>query len=243
MLWHPLDGAFERINRAGEHLKELELAVLDFTQDVHDAVVVQFEGNPPHKPIFHTPQLLPPPRLKILIGEICNNLRSALDYLVYELARLDSGAIQDGTQFPIEDTPTAFQKASKNRLKGINASHVAAIEKSQPYNGCHWTKVLKDISNPDKHRHLTITSHGGWITIDPPGSTLPSTHVPPISSIRRVVLPDGIEVTVQLTTCFAVMVPMEQPVGFPAALTVQGTLQQLKAEVAHLLQAFKPEFK
>jgi hypothetical protein len=87
-------------------------------------------------------------RLPILVGEIAYNLRSALDYLVFELARLDTGIEQSGTQFPLEDTPEGFQRNLKRgRLIGLNAAHIAAIE-----------GMLRDLSNPDKHRHLIKAS-------------------------------------------------------------------------------------
>ena len=41
----------------------------------------------------------------IRVGEVCYNFRSALDYLIFELAKLDSGVEQGGTQFPIMDSP------------------------------------------------------------------------------------------------------------------------------------------
>ena len=53
-----------------------------------------------------------PAMLGILIGETIYNLRAILDYLVYELAILDSGQIQKGTQFPIEDTESEFDSQS-----------------------------------------------------------------------------------------------------------------------------------
>jgi hypothetical protein len=241
---HPLDGAFERINRAHEHLVELERVVHGFTQDHHDAVVVQFNANPPYDLVFHTPQLFPYPRIGILTGEICYNLRSALDYLIYELARLDSGAIKNGTQFPIEETREGFQGRRRVYLSGINPDHVLLIEGLQPYNGCRWTRALKDISNPDKHRHLTAANYGGWIAADRPGITFPPTGFPEtqISSTRRVAHPFGIEMDIHLITSFTVQIPMEEPVNFPATVSVQGLLQYLKAEVARLLETFKPEF-
>jgi hypothetical protein len=82
----------------------------------------------------------------IRIGEVCYNLRSALDYLIFELAKLDSCAEQSGTQFPIIDAKEDFEGRGKriflkegiNLLKGINLAHVAAIEQLQPCNGCQW---------------------------------------------------------------------------------------------------------
>jgi hypothetical protein len=73
---------------------------------------------------FPDPDILIP----ILIGEIAYNLRSSLDYLVFELARFDSGAVQDNTQFPIDDTPKKFKGHIASRLKGLCPTHIAAIE-------------------------------------------------------------------------------------------------------------------
>jgi len=72
--------------------------------------------------------------LGILVGEVIYNLRAALDYLIYELAFLDSFKIQEGTQFPIEDTKRRWQVAAFGtkkrpaRLVGISGRHKAAIE-------------------------------------------------------------------------------------------------------------------
>jgi hypothetical protein len=43
-------------------------------------------------------------------------------------------------------------------LKRLSAAHVAAIEKLKPYNGVDWTKWLVIVSNPDKHRHLIVST-------------------------------------------------------------------------------------
>jgi hypothetical protein len=48
----------------------------------------------------------------IRVGEVCYNFRSALDYLIFELAKLDSGVEQGGTQFPIMDSPKDFTAAA-----------------------------------------------------------------------------------------------------------------------------------
>src|ERR1700680_4335876 len=147
---HPLDGAFERINRAEKHLADLKGMVETFGKDYLDAVDIELHSEPPHYPHQKwppPPSRRPQPLISILIGEICYNLRSALDYLVYELAILDSGTIQDGTQFPIDNTPQKFSGHKRSMLKGLSLKHIAAIEGLQPYSGIAWTKILRDISN------------------------------------------------------------------------------------------------
>jgi hypothetical protein len=100
----------------------------------------------------------------VIVSAIIHHMRAALDYLVYELAREDSAGIaQDGTQFLIEDVKTdpenpkrGFDYRARIYLKGLSPAHVDTIEQLQPYSGVPWTKALRDISNPDKHRKLTV---------------------------------------------------------------------------------------
>jgi hypothetical protein len=155
-LKHPLDGCFERIRRASEHLASLK----DLVEQIHfmqvHALGIELDPKPPHliKEVRMPAETYMGMRLPVLIGEIAYNLRSALDYLVFELAKLDSGSEQSGTQFPIEDDPSRFEGNVSRFLKGVNSRHVAAIERLQPYNGCDWMGRLRDLSNPDKHRHF-----------------------------------------------------------------------------------------
>lgn len=120
--------------------------------------------------LFQTPKFTVPdppplnPKWAIYMGEAIYNLRAALDYLVYSLAYLDSGSEQKGTQFPIVDSPEDFQRLLNSRktpLSGVSNVHVAALEGLQPYPGRDgldslWLAQLRDFSNPDKHRRLTI---------------------------------------------------------------------------------------
>jgi len=167
----------------------------------------------------------------VLIGEACYNLRAALDYLVFELAREDSGQPQDGTQFLIEDTPEQFARRKDANLRGVKCAHIAMIEALQPYKGCEWTKTLRTISNPDKHRHLTVTmSHRmGFVKF--------FTSPPIVQSegpVRRARF-RGSDVYVQY--------PVSVIVLFPDGGGVLKTLHILQAQVAETLEAFKPEFK
>lgn len=105
-------------------------------------------------------------RISITMGEIAYNLRSALDFTVYELAVIGTGGPVKGTQFPIEDTSAAFQMRVTGRdkkgkqirngyfLKGVPPQAITLIRDLQPFAGCAWTRELRELSNPDKHRHL-----------------------------------------------------------------------------------------
>lgn len=227
---HRLDGAHQRIDRAEEHLNEVRLRCEAHGQAIRQTVAIE------RKPAtFRFPdgrevqgvlgqlsgQLGPvPDRVSILVGETIYNLRAALDYLVYELALCDAGEVRFGTQFPIESTEKGFVRRRPNYLNGVSQAHIAAIKWLQPYKGCNWTARLRDISNPDKHSHLTILASP--IRLSPaPGST------------QRIIAGEAVDVESDVSVL----------VAFSDGTPVVETLEQLLASVAQTLQAFDPDFK
>ena len=164
---HPLDGAFERVVRAGEHIDDLLRRIKELTRTSEQNVLDGLDLRPSQIKLDTlilplAPQILPfpvPPRYSILVGETFYNLRAALDYLVYELARHDAGSLKEHTQFPITASPNDFPSERKSRLRGVNERHVAAIEALQPYpdrKENEWLADLQRLSNPDKHKSLTV---------------------------------------------------------------------------------------
>lgn len=165
---HPLDGAYLRIERAKQHIADLAARESEFRAAYKKDLVVQFDAATEVARIVLKRDV--PPIFSVITGEAAYNLRAALDYLVAELSKLDSGKIRGGTKFPIEDSPKSFwgkvrgrtiqgckRTADRNPLKGLSDLHVAKIEGLQHYNGHAWLKTLREISNPDKHRELTVT--------------------------------------------------------------------------------------
>jgi hypothetical protein len=158
---HPLDGAHLRCERADIHLTEAQKLLRVWEAQCVDNIVTDDDGNAISFGAWPEVPLLMP----LVISDAVHNLRAALDYVVFELAREDSGQIQHGTQFLIEGVPSdatdkrrGFKPKSKKCLAGFNQRHIDAIEALQPYNGTTWTETLRDISNPDKHRQLTVLS-------------------------------------------------------------------------------------
>ena len=240
---HTLDGAFARINRAKEHVAELKRIADAFGQAYHDAIWVEAKPEHPGLLDFWPPDPFPiPEEISIVVGEICYNLRAALDYLVYELARLDSGCIQNGTQFPIEYKKKHFDRNSPQKLKGLNPSHVTAIELLQPYRGCDWTATLKEISNPDKHRELTKRAYGGAVwqdDIDEIRSSFDAGAADAeVRTMRQVYGPGGTKADVQLVSSMPIQISVKKDL-FP----VVQTLRVLQSQVADALEAFKREFQ
>ena len=174
-------GAYAKVDRAGEHLKTLDTALTRWRKTSRHSL--QGKTDPDSGAyVFNAKPGAPPPRIGVLVGDVVSNLRPALDYLVFALAALDSGKAQDGTQFPITSTSKLFEaELRKGRLRGLSDPHVAAIKKLQPHDGRNkWAAILRDISNPDKHRHLNVLateSGGGFEIIYPEGTKPPQRKV------------------------------------------------------------------
>jgi hypothetical protein len=233
---HPLDAAFARLKRAQEHFASL----LDRAALRERAQVNAFGLNPnPNEPKQIALDVGPGIKLPIdfmfaiLVGEICYNLRAALDYLVYELAIRDSGGMKR-TQFPIEKNAAAFAARRKpgNFLDGINNAHVATIEKLQPYMGCTWTADLQDLSNPDKHRTLVGISGKHNVQLDTSDSRQKLEGHPGI--IRSAETTDG--------TVMFLRFSIATIISFADGSPVIGPLQKIIAEVERALIYFRPEF-
>lgn len=164
----PLSEAQARVDRVTYHLSELTTLLDDTAAACLDELEINRDPMTGEVAEVIEPETFstsPPPLAAVLIGEVVYNLRAALDYLVYTLALSNTGTKVEGTQFPIEDTCEGFEARISGRLgrkrvspflKGVHADHVEMLRVLQPYKDCQWTRVLRDISNPDKHRHLTI---------------------------------------------------------------------------------------
>lgn len=159
-----------RIDRAEKRLGELKRELAAY-EKANVSSEIKVDGGSASITSWPTN---PPPKIGITAGEIVYNLRAALDYLVFELAFHDSfntslDSINMRTQFPIEDTPEGFKGridpikrrggTIDNALTGVSPDHIAAIEALQPYKGVDWTKLLRDLSNEDKHRTIPLLGY------------------------------------------------------------------------------------
>jgi hypothetical protein len=217
-----LRDAFLRVDRAGEHLADLQRRVDRYVADQEGKISVELHQG---VPVVVNRAEMPPRMLSVLVGETVQNLRTALDYLVFALAWLDSGSEQSRTQFPIEGRCEGFDGRRSTYLKGLSDEHVAAIKRLQPFNGGAWLGTLANASNQDKHRalHITLAAGHGTIQFDPPvvrtgeGFAIPSDVHMEAEQTIYVALHDG--------------TPIMEP------------LKVLEASVRGVLDSFKPDFE
>jgi hypothetical protein len=110
-------------------------------------------------------------RWSLFIADAFNNLRNALDHLVYAIAIHESvpnlPPHERRLQVPITDSKVKFDEAINDRhlLGQISDPVRAAIENAQPFNRPHPTlppllAILRDFTNSDKHKllHLALAT-------------------------------------------------------------------------------------
>ena len=231
---HPLTGAYKRIERADKHLQEIKSEVEILRQTQYDHMTV--EHNPKtQKALVQYSQLIVPWCIVLAVSDCIHSFRSALDYIIYELAKADSLKVQDGTQFLIEDTPEGFRKKVKRRLKGLTSLHVNAVESYQPYKGVNWTKTLRDISNPDKHRELTVVDSDAMRDFTMKFGNPGSFDGLPGKVFHGAGRGGAFDMHVERKCTISI--------AFSNELLVIETLDVMKSQVAQTVEFFKPEFK
>jgi hypothetical protein len=174
----PQHGHVLKINRAYDHLKNLNSEVIKRLESINKACTM--ESDPTHRKYFlfriDVPDV-PQEPISLLIGDMIQNLRNALDHLVYALGfsytKPFTDEIAKDSQFPIVGDkdrkgdsgygPSLFQSQSF-RIRGIDPTAQAVIQRLQPYNRGKdfegdplWR--LMGLSNIDKHRLLHIATH------------------------------------------------------------------------------------
>lgn len=175
---HPLDGLREKIIRAETHLATIKAEV----QSHKNKCTVFAKKHRNADSLFDLCANFPNPDLSLscVISDCIHNLRTALDYLVYELASKD-GEAAIHTLFPICNTSNTYhrQVEERDRLHNVPAKAQAIIEGLQPYNArgdkrfSHPLYILNKLTSADKYQMLALTvvcrAHPIFILNEPNG--------------------------------------------------------------------------
>lgn len=161
----PLAGCIGKVQRAGLHLEALHAQISPFLEsepkpyrfmskvDVESAcyrLIVIVERQPPME-------------WSLIAGDFLQNLRAALDHLVWQLVAANGAEPTFGNAFPIFDEPPPRERRDRQRrvwqrmLRGVHRDAIDYIESCQPYRGedgptSHLLWALRELSNEDKHR-------------------------------------------------------------------------------------------
>jgi hypothetical protein len=168
----PVSSFLAKIDRAREHLEDLESATAAWEVNACDTVE-EVDPNPPRKRQSYDVHLLLrvtrvepiPQRFGLIIGDCLFNLRSALDHLALALALKCKPGMSDreirDSEFPVFATETGYQREETRKIGCMDTAAQAIIESLQPYHGKNGLEreplwQLHDLNRIDKHRQLTI---------------------------------------------------------------------------------------
>lgn len=163
-----LDGAFAKLDRADAHLRGLKKSLEGFLEE-HPYGVVSQEDPDTGECVLYGKVRKRPPVLDwgVCIGDVVQNLRSALDHLAWQLAlqhRPDEEPPAN-TAFPIFKDKDRFlvevANSKRSPIAGIDPAVHERIRELQPcYRGNRpWADplwVLHRLANDDKHRMLHV---------------------------------------------------------------------------------------
>ncbi|SRR6266851_275351 len=159
-----LDSVRQKIFRAALHAKSLEPELQRYFETNPGKLVME-PNSPPDKPSFILQAKEPmPARFGLIIGDCFQNLRSSLDYLVWELVLAENNEPGKHNMCPICRAPETFKDAvnKSRRLAGVHPDAIAEIEALQPYNlekdmEKSTLLVLDELTNINKHRRVLLT--------------------------------------------------------------------------------------
>ncbi len=186
-----LEGCEGKLWRAKQHLEVFRDEVTTFTDADSHTITVEDDPNT-NEYIFKVSGLrATDPDWAYIVGDCVHNLRTVLDHLVYQLARLGLGRDLTneearGCSFPIYTDPEGFARRGKDRIKFLRSGEQTRIAELQPFNAADrsiWPQPIQrgpiissfgifapvpsllgglaDLDNLDKHRSVQPT----WRTV------------------------------------------------------------------------------
>jgi hypothetical protein len=161
------------MTRAKQHYDELARE-LDIYYATRPGGLVEMPDSVPEKRHHQFRETKPlPPRIGLTCGDCLQNMRSALDYLVWELVLANGKEPNDKNMFPISLKPKSYEHAVQNlkRLDGIDEKAIAHIDALQPFQmedpEDSPLYILDVLTNINKHRRVLLTNLTGIGAVDP----------------------------------------------------------------------------
>lgn len=175
-----LSAVMLKLDRADEHIEAFRLDLEAFLKQ--DPPPFGFRADPHTRPdksiecvLYAIVRQQPPRKLALPVGDAIQNMRTALEYLAYELS--SPRARKSGqTAFPIYSDETKFKLKGIPRIASIKGYERAFIERVQPYAATKIPSndplaILRKLSNLDKHQLLvpmiaTVSARDSWVASD-----------------------------------------------------------------------------
>lgn len=146
-----------KVERARRHLEELQSALTVFRDS--RPYTIRTKQNSERRLVYYVAQVSDPdPAVAAIAGDVLQNLRSALDYLAFQLVVMGLGSVPADPRYiayPIADSAAEYPALRQRRVKGARSAAIDAIDATRPYRGgddALWR--LHRLNNVDKHRLL-----------------------------------------------------------------------------------------
>ena len=156
-----MDSAREKLKRANAHLGALGRILQRFadTEPYRIGFKVIREGETRYVVGYVGGWEPLPTSIPLMVGDICNNLQSALEHLLRQ-CWLDINPTFDGTVFfPVHRSPALFEANSPSNIGGLPIGQRTLIEEAQPYaRGNDLLPILGEINQIDKHRLISVAT-------------------------------------------------------------------------------------
>lgn len=152
MILPPFEGSKRKIARANKHIAELETLLADFASKV----VLNFEREDQGENWLWLPRFsMPAPcDVPIIMGDAVHNLRTSLDVMICDLARLRGASTVTRLDYPFEeDKEKLDKKLASAKYKKLGVDIHDAIRATKPFTkgGHPGLRGLHDLDILDKH--------------------------------------------------------------------------------------------
>lgn len=162
---------YVKLARADEHFKAVKDDIERLVHSYVDLIPNEFDAQSGQHVFRAQRDSLSPEWLSPVIGDCVHNVRSALDYLVWELVAAAGNEGTTRTEFPIFTDPDMYRSNAPKKIKGVPPTAVAIFEKLQPFYGPNsqpwhpdWREPEREplaflyaLDTHDKHRALNLT--------------------------------------------------------------------------------------
>lgn len=168
-----------KMDRAGLHLKNLDLAVKKWLEVHADLVREETDAETGDDLIVvEAPAVPPADAISLIAADCIHSLRSSLDQLVFALSWAHTAGplrkeVAEGCEFPIYGQRAPKERELRKRIGAVHPDAQIIIEDLQPHHAADafaseklW--ILNQLWNLDKHRMLPLTVFGQEaVQIDP----------------------------------------------------------------------------
>ena len=171
-----------KLYRAKQHYDELKRELTQYFQNEIGHLVEAPESTSDKRVYVYDTKEQVPARFGLIAGDFLQNIRSSLDYLVWQLVLANNKKPGRQNAFPICETPQGWEKSinENHRLKGVHPDAIAIIKSLQTcfFNMGHPAPyplaVLEKLTNENKHQQVLFT---GIVSGFKPDKPVPFHHI------------------------------------------------------------------